>query len=76
MARFRNVKLSVIRQYENIKNYLKKKYRTEISKCYFSNFTLNLSNEGKVNSVQSVMTYSKELQLKINTLDKHVLNNI
>ena len=67
------------------KNYFKKeKYWTQnrfkklskFQKFQLSNFTLTWSNEGKMNSVQFDMTYSKELQQKMKLLDKLILKKI
>ena len=84
MTRTRNVKLGVFRQYQNTRTILKKKNmgqncfkkRSKFQKFQLSNFTLNWSNEGKVNCIRSYMTYSKELQQKMKMLDKRVLKNI
>ena len=84
MTRFRNVKLGVFRQYQNTKTILKKKNMgqnrfKELSKFQefqLSNFTLTWSNKGKMNSLQFDMTYLKELQQKIEMLDKLILKNI
>ena len=84
MTRCRNVKLGDFKQYQNTRTILKKKNMGEnlFQKCskfqkfQLSNFTLTWSNEGKVNSVRSYMTYSKELQQKMKMLDKLVLKNI
>ena len=84
MARFRNVKLGDFRQYQNTRTILEKKNigqnpfkkRSKFQKFRLSNFPLTWSNEGKVNSVQPYMTYSKELQQKMKMLDKLVLKNI
>ena len=66
MTRFRNVKLGVFRQYQNTRTIFKKnnmeqnrfKKRSKLQKFQLSNFTLILSNEGKVNSVRPYMNYS------------------
>ena len=66
------------------KNYFKKeKYGAESFKelskfqeFQLSNFTLTWSNKGKMNSLQFDMTYLKELQQKIEMLDKLILKNI
>ena len=84
MTRFRNVKLFVFRQYQNAKIILKKKNmgqnrfkkRSKFQKFQLSNFTLTGSNERKVNSIRSGMTYSKELQQKMKMLDNLILKNI
>ena len=84
MTRFRNVKLFVFRQYQNTKIILKKKNigqnrfkkRSKFQKFQLSNFTLAGSNERKVSSVRSGMTYSKELQQKMKMLDNLILKNI
>ena len=84
MTRFRNVKLFVFRQYQNTKIILKKKNigqnrfkkRSKFQKFQLSNFTLTGSNERKVSSVRSGMTYSKELQQKMKMLDNLILKNI
>ena len=84
MTKFSKVKLGDFRQYQNTRNFLKKKnvgqYRfkkcSKFQNFQLSNFTFTWSNEGKVNSVQSYMTYSKELQQKIKMLDKPVFKNI
>ena len=81
MTRFRNVKLGVLRQYQNTRTILKKKNmgqnrskkRSKFQKFQLSNFTLTLSNEGKVNSVRPYITYSKELKQKMKVLDKLAL---
>ena len=84
MTRFRNVKLGVFRQYKNTKTILKKKNMrqnhfhklSKFQKFQLSNFTLTWSNERKMKSVQSDMTYSKELQQKMKMLDKLIFKNI
>ena len=84
MARLRNVKLGVFREYQNTKTILKKKNMgqnrfkesSKFEKFQLSNFILTWSNEGKANSVQPDTTYSKELQQKMKTLDKPILKNI
>ena len=66
------------------KNYFKKeKYGAgsfkELSKFQefqLSNFNLTWSNMGKMNSLQFDMTYLKELQQKIEMLDKLIFKNI
>ena len=81
MTRFRNVKLGVLRQYQNTRTILKKKNmgqnrskkRSKFQKFQLSNFTLTWSNEGKVNSVRPYITYSKELKQKMKVLDKLAL---
>ena len=55
-------------------NHFKK--RSKFQKFQLSNFTLTWSNEGKVNSVRLGITYSKELQQKMNILDKLIFINI
>ena len=84
MTRFRNTKLGVFRQYQNTRTILKIKSMRQnrfkkhlkFQKFQLSNFTMTWSNEGKVNSVWPYVTYSKELQQKMKTLDKLVLKNI
>ena len=84
MIRFRNVKLGVFRQYQNTKTILKKKNigqncfkkLSKFQTFQLSNFSLTWSNEAKKNSVQFDMTYSKELQQKMELLDKLILKNI
>ena len=84
MTRFKNVKLGVFRQYQNTKAILRKKKmgqnhfkkRSKFQKFQLSNFTLTWSNVGKVNSVRPGITYSKELQQKMNMLDKLIFINI
>ena len=69
MTRFRNLKLGVFRQYQNIKTILKKKNMgqnrfkklSKFQRFKLSNFTLTWSNQGKMNNVRLDMTYSKEL---------------
>ena len=81
MTRFRNVKLSVFRQYQNTRATLKRKNTgrnrfkkgSKFQKFRLSNFTFTRSNEAKVNSVRPYITYSKELQQKMKMLDKLVL---
>ena len=81
MTRFRNVKLGVLRQYQNTRTILKKKNmaqnrskkRSKFQKFQLSNFALTWSNEGKVNSVRPYITYSKELKQKMKVLDKLAL---
>ena len=46
---------------------------SKFQKFELSNFTLTWSNEGKINSVQLDMTYSKELKQKMKMLDKLTL---
>ena len=77
MNRFRNVKLGVFRQYKNTKIKKKKKNMgqnsfklSKFQKSQLKNLALAWPNEGKKNSVRSDMTYSKELQQKMNMLDK------
>ena len=84
MTRFRNVNLDVLRQYQNTKTILKKKNMgqngfkkiSKFQKFQLSNFTLTWSNKVKMKSVRLNMTYSKELQQKIQMLDKLILKNI
>ena len=84
MTRFRDVKLGVFRQYQNTKTILKKKNMgqngfkkiSKFQKFQLSNFTLTWSNKVKMKSVRLNMTYSKELQQKIQMLDKLILKNI
>ena len=52
-------------------NRLKK--RSKFQKFQLRNFILTWSNEGKANSVQSYMIYSKELQQKRKMLGKCIL---
>ena len=54
----------VLRNFQNSENF------------NLSNFTLTWSNEGKMNSVGSDMTCSKEIQEKMKMLDKLSLKNI
>ena len=49
---------------------------SKFRKLNLSNFTLTWSNEGKMNSVGSDMTCSKEIQEKMKMLDKLSLKNI
>ena len=82
MTRFRNVKLGVLRQYQNTKTILEKKMGqnrfkklSKFQKFQLINFTLTWSKEGKMNRVQPNMTYTKELQQKTKKLDKLILKN-
>ena len=76
MTRCRNVKLGGFRQYQSPRTVFKKKNIeqncfkkcSKFKKFQSINFTLTWSNEGKVNSVQPYMTYSKELQQKMKML--------
>ena len=77
MNRFRNVKLGVFRQYKNTKTILRKKNMGQNSftlskfrKSQLKNLALAWPKKKKKNSVRSDMTYSKELQQKMNMLDK------
>ena len=82
--RFTNVKLDVFRQYQNTKTILKKKNMgqnrfkklSKYQKFQFSNFALTWSNKRKMNSVGLDMTYSKELQQRMEMLDKRILKKI
>ena len=49
------------------------KKRSKFQKFQLRNFILTWSNEGKANSAQPYMIYSKELQQKRKMLDKCVL---
>ena len=81
MTRFRDVKLGDFRQYQNTRTIFQKKNmgqccftkRSKLQKFKLSSFTLTWSNEEKVNNVRPYVTYSKELQQKLNMLDKFVL---
>ena len=81
MTRFRNAKLGVFRHYQNTKAILKKKNMvrnrfnklSKFQKFQLSNFALTWSNEEKMNSARPDMTYSKELQQKMQMLDKFIL---
>ena len=84
MTRFRNVKLGVFRKYQNTKTILKKKSMqqnhfkklSKFKKFQLSNFTLTWSNDRKMKSGRPDMTYSKEQQQKMKTLEKLILKNI
>ena len=48
---------------------------SKFQKFHLSNFTLTWSNEGEMNSVPPDMAYSKELQQKMEILDKVILKS-
>ena len=83
-TRFRNVKLGVLRQYQNTKTILEKKdirqnrfkKLLKFKKSQLTNFSLTWSNEGKMNNVRPDLTYSKELQQKMKMLEKIIFKSI
>ena len=53
-----------------------KNVKSKFQKFILSNFTLTWSNDGKINNICSHITYSKELQQKMNLSQKTIELNI
>ena len=82
MARFRNIKLGVSRQYQNIKtvslrNVGQNRFKklSKFLKFQLGNFNLTWSNEGKINTLLLHMTYTIKLLQEMKMLDKLILKN-